>query len=264
MNEFLEKLGSWRGRPYVQGMVESGGFVAHRVFQEAVEKWFLESAFDRLEEYWNELAKEYVLSAGTTDSGNRAFLLNGVYRSRYLDELSVENVKNADSKYASVIHPGMVAFHDYWARDREVSSRVFSTIEAEKSNKTLQIWPDQPDLVTVDDSGEVIKNTFREGAKLRGFKMKGGYSGKLEVAGLVFQVYLESSRVSWSVQLPISISIASSNSMDDVFSSIDVNRIIPGLSYFSSYKSNRTAMYGVLAYLELVCALARSFGDVSD
>ena len=263
MNEFLEKLASWRGRPYVQGVVESSGFVAHRIFQETVGKWFLGSGFDGLEEYWNELAKEYVFSAGTTDSGRRSFRFSGVYRSKYLDELSVANANNAGSKYVNVIHPGMIAFHDHWARDREVSSQISSAIEAQKLSKGLPLWLDQFGSLDVADVGEVIKRTFKEGAKIRGFRMKGGYSGALEVAGLVFQVYLESSRASRSVQIPINISIASSNSMDNVFISIDVNKIVPGFSYFSSYKSNHTAMYGVLAYLELVCALARSFGDVN-
>jgi hypothetical protein len=88
MNRFVELLSCWQGRSFVQRELESPGYLLPRRYKEFVAAVCSSNARQDLDKYWDEEAREYICSAGQTDTAMRSFPDFACYRSEYLDSLA--------------------------------------------------------------------------------------------------------------------------------------------------------------------------------
>ncbi len=83
-------LAQWPGRGMTGALLERRGYLVPRRFEEFAFAFCPERT--SLEKYWDEVALEYLCSAGR-GSSNRRTVAATSYRSRYLDDLAAERVK---------------------------------------------------------------------------------------------------------------------------------------------------------------------------
>ena len=90
MADFCSALAGWKGRPYVEAEIKRRGFGLSFEYQKYIEYLGNADKGDDIsvQEYWNEVAMEYICSGGAAQSDIRRVPDGSLYRSAYLDSLA--------------------------------------------------------------------------------------------------------------------------------------------------------------------------------
>jgi hypothetical protein len=134
--EFLALLSNWRGRSFVQAELESRGFAVPLRFQQIVARSCVRSSTDGLDLYWDELAREYVCSAGRAKSQQRLIPEN-TYRSKYLDELAITRPPSPHFEIPP-LHPCVNELETNMRLNRAIAPDIIRELENAKNPEIVR------------------------------------------------------------------------------------------------------------------------------
>jgi hypothetical protein len=270
MSPLHKALQGWRGPGIIQRLLRDTGYSAHTVYRNCIVDYCKSKclAID-LDIYWEEIAKEYVSSAGSAFDLGRHRNTEGYYRSPYLDRLQME-AQNLISKFSTLpsVHP---CIHEYMSElefgDRSLYSRIRKKVEEKKVEECLTHG-----ISGTQWSGykRGLNLVLDEVAELRGFEIIGsrGIHSELPTityglrarSGLLFYFHADNGAGEpLAARLPIDFWIGYEKVTRDDFFVADFRHVIPGFEQYAYYSTPKSAVLGIRALLGAFDALARSF-----
>jgi hypothetical protein len=118
-------------------MVLDAGVTVPKTHQEFLIGTCQDGSKNMLAQYWQDLAYEYVSSAGQSDSFTRLFPNSYYFRSEYLDSLSQAFDKVPNELGAKLLHPCEIAFTNRFYLDPELAQSV-KTLASGKKQMEIQ------------------------------------------------------------------------------------------------------------------------------
>jgi hypothetical protein len=252
--DFLTSLARWRGRFFVKAELESRGFMVPSRFQAHVQDECADDSGSSLDRYWDEEAREYICSAGRTDSQARSFPHPQAYRSQYLDELALSR-KAWPYTGIAPLHP---CLYEYARRSRtiEFTRPVIQKMEDLKKTeiKKLEIRADCWSG-SKKDAGRILVDRLQ----VRGFSKKGKSLVRCcPSTGLVFGAFADTGGRPYCIAVPFHFFIAEDSSKVEIFE-FSPARVLRGFWYYSRFDTAESAVLGFHAYAEMIDVMSRSF-----
>jgi hypothetical protein len=270
MNEMMDSLKSWKGSQFVSDSLLDAGFKSHVTYREQIVE-FCVSAGCRsdLAEYWNEVAKEYILSGGLHADGDRSYFAPGTYRSGYLDKLEREFKNSGKFPRPPTRHPCLYKFLETIEFfNNDIYFEIRETVELSKSDECsscdrfLDLW---------DGSLIGVSKIFSELALDLGFQPdvpKGsykylsdtGFSKKAHSKLIFFAGFDAGGRCGrLTNHLPFEFWIRHEDRPDDNLFLSDFRYVVPGVEQYANFSSARSAIVGTSALLTTLDIFSRSF-----
>ena len=249
-------LSTWNARSKLQQHLELRGYLAHRVFQDAVRDIAKEERIDpsRLEFYWDELAREWVSGAGGVNVEAREFSGCVAYRSTYLDELAAAREQEGGHR-AWPLHPLEIAFGKRVNADADYGQRLTADAEEVK----LELLGRGIPSISREIGRAGLKTELHRILASLGFKPGRGEASLTTKNGLIASVGLESYRSTTIFQLPVYLRIDGASKGS--FTIANFNRIVPGFSYNGLIFSDYDLGYGLCAFSCLIGLLIESMDE---
>jgi len=228
----------------------------HQAFQGAIRAIAKEKGLNSVEMdfYWDELAREWVSSAGRVNIEAREFSGDDGYRSAYLDELASLREQEGGRR-TWPLHPCEIAFGQRANADADYGQGLTAAAE---EIKLRMLGKGIPTISRELGSAGLRKELFAILDGL-GFKASGLEAKLVAKHGLIASVGLESSRSASIFQLPVYLRI--DDGSQDGFTITNFNRIIPGFSYNGLIFSDYDLGYGLHAYSCLIGLIIESMEE---
>jgi len=245
MHPLIATLASWPGRQSTKRLLAAKGYTLLEHYKEIVLANCGGCDESTLECYWDEVAREYICSAGRVHSTRREFAGETSYRSEYLDNLAaLPTNRDAASKGGPLIE-GLKIFaqkrleNDLWRRIDE-HCEILKKAEAENFGIVTDGWTG-----TKDDFGHFLRPIAEtRGYALRKKKWRKNL-GDLELSWSVDR----GKRTTWQFQLPLVLEIVHKSAPDLIFLA-KPGSVMPGFRYVM-YKSPASAILGIQAVVDL-------------
>jgi hypothetical protein len=254
----LQCLAKWPGRQAIQSALEEKGFHLQRKWQDRIIDWCGAGQAPELFRYWDEVAAEFVGTAGKVHSESRRFLIEPAYRSSYLDQLAATS-DLADPAYR--YPPLFKCLYEYNKKLRQ--ERAFLDAEAShfESLKAPEIEKFSISADGINGQKRDILPYLREFSRPRGFleKRRNKFIKKSD-HGLVFEIKAD---LGWNPLLgnglPLIFNIFHTDDSEFVFETTLFNEIVPGFARYGICPSPHSCVLGILAHVELFDILSRAF-----
>lgn len=253
MHELLMTLAQWPGRRATKALLESRGYWLPRRYEEIVSTDCRDVA--SLEKYWDEVAMEYMCSAGLGNADRRT-VSETSYRSKYLDDLAAERI----------IRNGVLDGTSLNDCLRDFKSVMQSTPKEEGTSWT---WlhrqlrkckkEEIEEFCISADQWKGKKSDFYDFlgiiSEARGFQFKKNkWRKKLENLEICFSIDKGMNRA-WTFQLPLTLEIFHRAEPDFVFNVARANTLMPSFHYYSLHKQPEEAILGIQAHVDLLDAI---------
>ena len=236
-------------------MLYSRGFAVHQKYEEIVRSQCNADERDSLDVYWEEMAREFICSAGRANSIQRSFPDRGAYRSAYLDSLATDEFDNSLGLAPISFHPCEQKFALRKREDRQFMLNITPALEEFKRQECQQ---HKIDGSLWDGTKMGARLCFERLLIIRGFSKVNKSFVKKSPSGLFLTVNIDTGGKRYCLQLPIYLSISTDKNLTDFFP-LSLPKIIEGVWYYSIFKSAETAVLGVGAYVEMIDILSDSF-----
>jgi hypothetical protein len=250
--ELLALLSNWRGRSFVQGELESRGFAVPLRYQQIVAQNCILSSAEGLDLYWNELAREYVCSAGRAKSDIRLIPEN-TYRSKYLDQLADAQPPSQDSAIG-LLHPCVNEFETKMKANNAIAPQIIRELEIAKNPEIVRHG-----ISAAQWSGHIndVASVFTKLLEDRGFEVNAeGYIRR--TAGLVFGGFLDLGRGPHCIGVPFRPFISLAEDSTEIFR-VSPENIVKGYWNYYRFSTIEAGVLGFRAYVEFVDVLSASF-----
>lgn len=242
----------------MQRKLESRGYMIPSHYQQlVVAQCSVENQKD-IDTYWNEVAREYICSAGQIDSATRSFPDVPCYRSRYLDALSSSRESSSLFK-VTPLHP---CYRELAVRRRtnpQLDSTIIKDLEAQKRPEIRErgirseMWTGQK-----KDVGPIFANLM----KANGFYKCNRSFIRKNSTGLVFGAFTELGGRPYCIAVPISLFISAESDMTEIFE-LSPEMIVPGFWFYYRFASTDAAVLGFHAYADFIDIVSDSFEHLS-
>lgn len=252
--EFRALLSGWRGRGFLQASLEARGFFIPVRYQKIVSELCPESDSEGLDKYWDEMARELILSGGRANSWFRQ-VPDGAYRSPYLDDLARGQLLG----WHLPLHPCARAFHEKIMADREIYPKIVRNLGREKHRDIGNIgvspyrWAGSE-----DDVYSILEQMFKD----KGFSKKKEEFIRETDIGLSFCADITSGSLGCAVSIPLTFSVFMSKCPDQIFR-FGPENIVPGYEFYYGFNNVEAGLLGFRAYVEFVDLLSLSFDEPS-
>jgi len=246
VSALTNSLARWPGKAKMQDLLSDAGFILPKIYQETVINYCGNEARSNLEKYWSEIAQEHI-AGSPINSDSRNFKSSEGYRSIYLDELA----KNADTASESMFKAPpldicMRRFLTHQYQSHDFALQLTARLEASKDEEIISH--------NISDSGWSGKK--RGALELAsGLLLSLGFSRSSKSAfvkktmnGLIFTFLADTGGRSICISLPFSFYIAH-ESDPDTPRQVNINTLTPGFSYYGIFKSPKSAVLGIAAYI---------------
>lgn len=268
MSPLLTFLSSWKGRSFVESEIEQRGFFIHRHYQEEIRNYcHANGIIDDVNKYWEEVAKEWVMSAGHAFSDRREFSGDTAYRSDYLDQLSIAREPSEAQLRFSSLNPCIRRFQ---IEDRitkhDMFRRIGLTLHGRKQKEVIY---HAIDASSWEGTRIILNKHIGKQLEGLGFSkvrtsdwaenvLREGYQRIAD--GLVVQCSAASGKYSTlGSSLDMKFRMFLISSPGEIFRDSDLRTVVPGFEYYSWFLSPETAVLGVKALSELFDVFSRSF-----
>jgi hypothetical protein len=252
----LTILSTWKGRQAIQAEFEAGGFFLPRRYQERIIEFCGPNVSNDLARYWDEVAMEWVCSAGKGSPDKRRFMVQPRYRSPYLDELA-EKMDFADPHYRNApIH--RCAF-EYMKKNHD---RDFAFPETAMFESMKEAEIESHRISSAGWGGkkkDIIPFAWQFATKMN-FVSKNRRFVKKSAAGLVFEFRVDVGGIpDCTRSLPLLFDVYHESDPDFRYSPVSFDMIIPGFSRYAYCVSPKSYVLGILAHVEFFDLLYNSF-----
>lgn len=253
MHQLLMTLAQWPGRGVTKALLERRGYGVPGHFEEFACADCPEPA--SLEKYWDEVAMEYLCSAGRVNSDMRT-VPETSYRSRYLDDLATERAKSKKGVDGFPLNDCL----------RDFSSKMLSSfkggipyLEWVETQMQLCKRGEIKSFGISADGWTGTKKDFYESlgniCKENGFQFKKKKWRKiLDQLEICCSVDASMQRT-WAFQLPLDMTILHTSYPDLVFHVGLADNIMPGFHYYRRYREAEEAILGIKAHVDLLNAV---------
>jgi hypothetical protein len=250
--EFNTLLGQWRGRRYIQDELQSRGFMVPLLYQSMVASYCNVGNAERLEFYWDELARERI-SPGANSEERR--FSEGAYRSEYLDELAKEK-QSLPNLHLPPLHPCMREFMTQAQLDPGLHPKIIADLERAKDPE-IALHKIDSDRWSGTKKGAlaVFANLFGCAKFERSTDF---HYHRQNQAGLVFNGYLEFGSRPDPVVVPLRLTISFAKGPVEV-ANILPDHIIPGFWNYYRFDSLKSGVLGFMAHVQFLEVLSTSF-----
>ncbi|MEI9985763.1 MAG: hypothetical protein WDN69_22830 [Aliidongia sp.] len=170
MSNLLEILSRWRGRRYVSDALRCRGFLIPQSYEAVIKEQCATDDRASVDIYWEEIAREFVTSAGVTNSVSRYISERGGYKSGYLDDLYVLEASRGSKNLTNSLHPCDRKFLQRKYEDRLFSLEIADQMEA---LKMAEIECHNIDASMWNGTKAGSRNCFRELLTKSGYRING-------------------------------------------------------------------------------------------
>lgn len=254
MHPLLAAFSKWPGRQPAKALLSARGYTLPDRYREIIVANLDGPNGADLDRYWDEVAMEYLCAAGGVRSNDRAFSGETAYRSAYLDDLATSARRDGISTPIRSLHAGL------------------RNLLIEGDNPGNELWPRTASQLESAKTSEIEHFGISAGgwtgrkadlskhlsmlAQSRGFeshrkKWRKKFGGALEFR-CVMDVGMRST---WNFQLPIVFEIEHQAADDLVFSTWQLDYLMPGFRYYHQYSSPEAAILGIQAHIDLLDAI---------
>jgi hypothetical protein len=247
---FRALLAGWRGRVFLQASLDARGFALPARYQQIVAALCPEPDKAGLNQYWDEMARELVLSGGRANSWLRQ-VPDGAYRSQYLDDLARSQLLSRDLP----LHPCVRAFHEKTMENREIYREIVQRLDIEKQRDIENIGVSPYEWTgSEDDVYSILGQMFKD----KGFSRKRDEFIRHTELGLSFRVFMGAGRNARAILVPLTFSIFMPECAGEVcyFRPED---LVPGYQFYYAFRSVEAGLLGFQAYVEFLDLLSSSF-----
>jgi hypothetical protein len=256
-NALLDALENWRGRQAAEFILEDRGFLIHRAWQQRILDFCGTENAKGLNRYWDEVAREFVTSAGKGDSNSRKFIVEPRYRSLYLDELAAKvNFAEPPVRYP----PPVKCMYDYNKKvlsDRDFFLNESSAIELLKEQEFVS------HSISIEGWTGLKRDVVpfaKQFSGTQGFVARRNRFAKKCANGLIFEIKVDlGGNPDCGLGLPLQFYIYHENDKGFVFEATLFDRIVPGFSKYAYCQSPKSHILGILAHIDLFDILLHSF-----
>jgi hypothetical protein len=239
----------------VQDELERRGFRIARRWQECL----LESCAPKervaVEQYWDELALEWMCSAGKVTSTARRFRGETGYRSKFLDDLA-RCAPPVDPEFRRPnLLPCVYEFDRRVYFDKNFGISLTERLERHKQSEIDHLQISGEGWTGMKRDASAI---FRNIAERSGFRLNGPRLSKETSSGLVFQCWVDvGGRAECAASLHLRFFISHKANAETTFEA-GFNEIIPGFAFYGFFMTPRSAVLGMVAHVQLFDLLFES------
>lgn len=197
---------------------------------------------------------EYLCSAGRVRSNDRQFSGETTYRSAYLDDLATAARSDGIGPPTRSLHAGLrQLLIDGDKPGDELWLRIARQMEELKYNEIKHLAITHSGWTgTKADFSKLLSIT----AEAREFKLQNRKWRKKFGDALEFRCAIDAGmRSTWSFQLPLIFEIEHGAANDLVFSTWQLDYLMPGFRYYHQYSSPEAAILGIQAHVDLLDAI---------
>jgi hypothetical protein len=251
---FLESLSVWPGRAATEDALARRGFKMPRIWQQDIIDSCGVHEAENIHHYWDEIAKETVLSGWSASPRSRRFKGETNYRSTYLDELALAAV---DFVRPPFTQPELIRclYERQASNDMKVRTVIAAKIEERKQKEIARLKISAEGWTGLKRD---VVPLFRQYAELKGFTHKKNRLIKECASGLIFICWVDAGGTPSCLGLPIYFSISHQDDPDSIRLA-DLGDVIPCFAYYSTYKSPESAVLGLHAHVEMFDVLVELF-----
>lgn len=253
MHPLLITLAQWPGRRPTKALLESRGYWLPRRYEEIVSASC--SDMTSLEKYWDEVAMEYMCSAGLGNADRRT-VSETSYRSKYLDDLASERIKRDGILDGASLNTWLREFKTVMQSSpkEEGASWTWLHNQLRKHKKDeiegFRISADQWTGKKKDFYDFLGKISEARGFQFKKKKWRKNFDD-LEICCSVDK----GMHRAWAFQLPFNFEIFHRAELDFVFNFARANTLMPGFHYYSLHKQPEEAILGIQAHVDLLDAI---------
>jgi hypothetical protein len=225
-----------------------------RHYQELVASECSPDARHNLNLFWDEMAHEYICSAGSVDSAKRLFSVES-YRSKYLDELFSARRPSTQFK-VEPLHPCLSEYSKKLYTQRDFGPAVIGRLEEKKRPEMAKYGGSFASSWTglKAEAGPIFAELMSE----KGFKKLKKSFVKKSLSGLVFGGFSDSGGRAYCIAVPFHFFIAEDLDMGEMFE-VSFERVAPGFWYYYRFDSIESAALGFRAHVEMIDIMSDSF-----
>ena len=268
MSPLLSFLSSWNGRRSVQDEISRRGFTAYFYYQDEIRRYCRSHGLrNDVDTYWDEVALEWVMSAGRAASDQRQFRGATAYRSDYLDNLHKELDATVYSFRFPSLHPylnerRMEDENGHLEISKQLSSKIhnYKTSEIQEFDNKLADWGGTRAELNMK-LGEALKplgysivssREWNDGVLPQGLQ-------KID-RELVVQcgIILGNPKMLPST-VDIRVRLFMKDAPNEIFREGNFSKVIPGFGYYRGFLSTGAALVGINAYAHCIDVFTRSF-----
>jgi hypothetical protein len=214
MHPLIATLASWPGRQQTKSLLEAKGYYLPEHYKQLVLANSGGCDESTLERYWDEVAREYICSAGRVHSSRREFAGETSYRSKYLDELAALPINRDAATKGGPLIEGLKIFaqkrlqNDLWRQIDEHFEKL-KKAEAEWFGIVTDGWTG-----TKDDFGHFLRPIAEtRGCVFKKKKWRKSFGEVLEFAWSIDRGV----RTTWPFQLPVALEVVHRSAPDLIF-----------------------------------------------
>lgn len=250
MHPLLITLARWPGRRPTTALLEACGYWLPRGYEEIASTNCSDLA--SLEKYWDEVAMEYMCSAGVGNADRRT-VSETSYRSKYLDDLAAARIKKDGILDGASLNDCLRRFKTVMQSSPNQDGASWSWLhnqlrenkkdEIEKFHISANRWTGKK-----KDFYDLLGAICEERAFH--FKKKKWQKnfGDLEIYCSIDK----GMHRAWAFQLPLNFEIFHKTEQRFAFNFVRANALIPGFHYYSLYKEPEEAILGIQAHVDLL------------
>jgi hypothetical protein len=255
MHPLLNSFRSWPGRRATKTLLESKGYWLPECYRKIVLANCGNCDAEKVERYWDEVAREYLCSAGRVDSNRRLFGGETSYRSEYLDGLASLPTSGQAAEPGLILDPGLQEFRTRsLATQGLFGNQISDQMENNKQNEILEF------AITAEDWTHTKKdfyNYLERIARERHF-VHDKKKWKKTINGIDILCSIDSGmQRTWKFQLPLNFEIVHNSQPDSVLCTNYAGYVMPGFEYYHLHRSPQSAILGIQAHVDLFVTIVQ-------
>jgi hypothetical protein len=253
----MRTLVHWNARSELEGRLLDRGLGVPSAYQRIVRGFCGDRGID-LQDYWNEIAREHVSSAGQCDSWARRLPPPPAYRSTLLDKLAAEFSTTSNPINVKLLHPCLIEFSIKRLSDRAFGAWVRGIIREQKQREIsslsihVQEWSGNKKSLDLLLKQYAEALGFARGKAQWLFKKIGRFECRMRVDLGGGPNLLPS--------LPLEMVVAHDSDADFVFP-VSLDRIVPGFAHYGLFSNPEEAALGVFAHTVAMDLFASTLGN---
>lgn len=249
MHPLLTSLAQWKGRHATKALLEARGYWLPERYAEIVKAHCADWA--ELEKYWDEVAMEYMCSAGRGMSDRRT-VSETSYRSEYLDHLALKEIESNGRLDGLPLNSCFRSFYSMMQSSSKGGRGWDWLYEQLQKHKKEEI----ENFYISSEQWTGKKKDFYDFLEIicesRGFYLKKKKwrknFDKLEICCSVDR----GMHRAWTFQLPFNFEIFHKDEPNFIFNFARADDLIPSFHYYSLYKQPNEAILGIQAHVDLL------------
>lgn len=242
-------LSRWTGHQELQSRLLAKGLSVPNAWQCRIIEACGSDQANIIHRYWQEIALEYVRSAGTTNSRERKFKVTSAYRSEYLDELASHVDYEAAPFRAPELIYGLHLFQKRLYVDKLFAFELRDYIEKLKTHESECLGLSIEGWSGKKSDAKII---FDQSISALGFRKHKGRHIKESGNGLIFEAWLDASgRPDCAGGLPLYFFVFHAADPTEKLEVSSFDKIQTGFTNYARFFSPSAAVLGIYAHVQM-------------